>query len=138
MSDLEELQPSAQHERRMIHAVLKARLHPIKAAGGYRYSVIFGGELLVDRSRDPECDAARALMARGIVGKLTLLDSATGKPRTVIDIEKAAKLTVEEGPHGPRFAKYRTAVDRAPSPASDQAGREVANTHPDAPHEEAA
>jgi hypothetical protein len=45
--------------------MLKARLHPHRAGTGYRYSVLFQGELLVDRSRDPECDAARALLAQG-------------------------------------------------------------------------
>ena len=81
---------------------------------GYRYSVVFRGNLLVERSRDPECDAARTLLAKGITGKLTLLDGKTGKPRTIIDIEKAALLATEEGPRGPRFVKYRkTVVDRS-------------------------
>jgi hypothetical protein len=76
--------------------MLKARLHPIWVPTvGYRYSVIFRGKLLVDRSRDPECDSARALMANGITGKL--LNGKTGKSRTIIDIEKAALLTAEEG-----------------------------------------
>jgi hypothetical protein len=87
-------------------AMLKARLHP-KWAGGYRYSVMFDGKLLVERSRDPECDAARALLARGITGKLTLCDGKTGIPRTIIDIEKAARLTVEETGSIPRFRTYR-------------------------------
>ena len=53
--------------------MLKAKLHPVWVPrGGYRYSVIFRGELLVDRSRDPECDAARALVAKGITGRLTI------------------------------------------------------------------
>ena len=45
---------------------MKARLHPHWAGGraGYLYSVIFDGKLIVDRSRDPECDAARALVAK--------------------------------------------------------------------------
>ena len=88
---------------------LTARLHPKWVGGrdGYRYSVICRGELIVDRSRDPECDAARALLARGYTGKLTLLDGKTGKPRIIIDIEKAAKLTVEETGSVPRFRKYR-------------------------------
>ena len=79
---------------------LRARLHPIWAGGrdGYRYSVIFDGQLLVERSRDPECDAARALLAKGFTGQLTMLDGKTGTPRTLIDIEKAAKLRVKEGP----------------------------------------
>jgi hypothetical protein len=90
--------------------MLKARLHSIWVPKvGYRYSVIFRGELLVDRSRDPECDAARALAAKGITGKLTMLDGKTGKPRTVIDIERAAQLCVKEGPL--RFAPYESRPD---------------------------
>ena len=55
---------------------LKARLHPIWVGGrdGYRYSVIYDGKLLVSRSRDPEFDAARALVAKGLTGTLTLCD----------------------------------------------------------------
>jgi hypothetical protein len=84
---------------------------------GYRYSVIFRGNLLVKRSRDPECDAARALLAHGITGKLTMLDGKTGKPRYIIDIEKAAKLTIrEDRRRGPCFVKFqpfdRTASQR--------------------------
>jgi hypothetical protein len=75
----------------------RARLHPVWVPKvGYRYAVIFQGKLLVERSRDPECDAARALLARGITGKLTMLNGKTGKPRTIIDIEKAAGLRVTE------------------------------------------
>jgi hypothetical protein len=83
----------------------KARLHPIWAGGqaGYLDSVIFDGKLLVERSRDPEHDAARALLAKGISGKLTMLDGKRGIPRTIIDIEEAAKLSVaEESRHGLR------------------------------------
>ena len=94
---------------------LTARLHPKWVGGrdGYRYSVIYRGELIVDRSRDPECDAARALLARGITGKLTLLDGKTGKPRIIIDIEKCAGLTVKDGPL--RFAAYEGRPNSSPS-----------------------
>ena len=66
--------------------MIKARLHPIWVGDrdGYRYTVLYDGKLLVDRSRDPECDAARALVARHH-RQLTLLDGKTGKPRTIID-----------------------------------------------------
>src|SRR4029453_10402622 len=95
---------------------LTARLHPKWVGGrdGYRYSLIRPGELIVDRSRDPECDAARALLAKGITGKLTMLNGKTGKPRTIIDIEKAALLTAEEGPNAPRFRRFRR-VEGAPT-----------------------
>jgi hypothetical protein len=45
--------------------ILKARLHPVWVGGrdGYRYNVLFDGKLLIERSRDPECDAASALLA---------------------------------------------------------------------------
>ena len=88
---------------------MKARLHPHWIGGrtGYVYSVIREGQLLVERSRDPECDAARALVAKGINGKLTMLDGKSGMPRTIIDIEKAAGLTCEETRGVPRFRKYR-------------------------------
>jgi hypothetical protein len=46
----------------------------------------------------PECDAARALVAKGITGKLTMLDGKSGKPRIVIDIGRAAQLCVKEEP----------------------------------------
>ena len=104
---------------------MRARLHPHWVGGrdGYRYSVLFEGRLLVDRSRDPECDAARALVAKGITGKLTMLDGKSGRPRTIIDIEKAARLTCEETGGVPRFRKYR---QRGGSEAySPEAGMEV-------------
>jgi len=109
-------------------SVVTARLHPLRAGGraGYAYSVILDGKLLVERCRDPECDAARALLAMGHTGKLVLCDGKTGKPRTIIDIERAAKLSTEEGPHGPRFVKHRTVVDRASSLEEALPGTEAA------------
>lgn len=75
-----------------------------------RYSVLFDGKLLVERSRDHECDAARALLAKGYTGKLTMCDGNTGKPRTIVNIEKAAKVRVtEESKDGIRFRKLTPA-----------------------------
>jgi len=76
---------------------------------------------LVDRSRDAARDAARALLARGITGILTLLDGKTGKPRLVIDIERAAGLCVKEGPL--RFAPIEGRPD---SPYSHESKAEAA------------
>ena len=93
---------------------MKARLHPHWVGGeaGYVYSVVYEGKLLVERSRDPECDAARALLAKGITGKLTLCDGKTGIPRTIINIEKAAKLRVaDESRKGLRFRIQRGATE---------------------------
>ena len=112
--------------------MLKARLHPIWVGGrdGYRYSVIFDGKLLIERSRDPECDAARALHARGITGKLTLLDGKTGVPRTTIDIEKAAKLATSEDQNRLRSVKWR------PMP-TDLKGEQSGDGAPYSPEDEA-
>ena len=74
----------------------------------YLYDIEFGGEVLVSDSKDPECELARALLARGITGTVTLHNSNTGKPRIAINIEKCAKLTVRETrSHGPQFVKWR-------------------------------
>jgi hypothetical protein len=102
---------------------LTARLHAIKPkkGGGEVYSVLCGGELLVSRSRNPECDAARALLAKGIMGMLTTLDGKTGKSRTTVHIERAASLTVKEGPYGPRFVRDETVLERAPMPKTEVA-----------------
>src|SRR5262249_8147673 len=55
--------------------MLNARLHPLPFKGRQLYSVIFRGKLLVQRSGDPECDAARALLVLGITGKFHLSDA---------------------------------------------------------------
>ena len=88
---------------------LTAILHARGGHGGswYRWSVEFDGELVVDRSLNPETDLARVLAARGYSGKVTLLDGKTGKPRTIITIENAAKVSATEGPSAPKFVKYR-------------------------------
>ena len=108
----------------------QARLHPHWVGGraGYVYSVLFHGKLLVGRSRDPECDAARALLAKGITRELTMLDGKTGRPRMIINIEKAAKITVtEEARAGLRFRKYQGTTDNSPhSPEEQVLGTEAA------------
>jgi hypothetical protein len=106
--------------------MLKARLHPVWVGGrdGYRYSVILDGKLLVERSRDPECDAARALVAMGVTsGQLTLLDGKTGVPRAIVNIEKAARLCVsEESRDGLRFRRVRSPDISGSSRESGEAG----------------
>jgi hypothetical protein len=77
-----------------------------------KYTVHFDGETIVDRSRDPETDLARSLLARGIPGTVTMVDGATGRHRSTINIEKAAKLSTAEGPL--RFIAYRGRLDRSP------------------------
>ena len=87
-----------------------------------KYNVVLAGQIIVERSRDPETDLARALLERGHTGKVTLLDGETGKPRVIIDIESAAKVrTVETGTY-PRFRRIETCAESPPAaetPMSD-------------------
>jgi hypothetical protein len=80
-----------------------------------RYNVTFAGEIIVERSRDPEIDLARALLERGHTGKVTLMDGETGKPRTIIDIEKAAKVRTVETGTCPRFRRIETCAESPPT-----------------------
>jgi hypothetical protein len=73
----------------------------------YLYDVEFDGEVIVSSSHNPEHEGARALLARGVTGKLTLIDSGTGKPCTIINIEKAAALTVVDDNWQLGSRKYR-------------------------------
>jgi hypothetical protein len=87
------------------------------------YSISFRGEFVVRQSRNAECDLARVLAARGLTGIIRIIDVKTGTPRTFVNITKAAKLTVKEGPYGPRFVSHETVSDRAYSPESSEHGR---------------
>ena len=89
--------------------------------------MLLGGEVIVRRSRDPEHDAARVLHARGLRGRFRTIDFRTGKPRMILDIEKAAKLrTVERDTGGLTVVPYRpmSEDDRSrSSPPSVHQGR---------------
>ena len=90
-----------------------------------KYNVTFAGEIIVEQSRDPETDLARALLAQGHTGKVTMLDGATGKPWTIIDIEKAAKVrTVETGTH-PRFRRIERYAESPPAAETTPAGMDA-------------
>jgi hypothetical protein len=127
--------------------MLTARLHPLKSKNGREvYSIVFRGKLLVERSGDPECDAARALLAQSFTGKLYLFDAGgfsiakDREPwgisyiytprhpmlRTIIDIEKAARLRTVETGSAPRFRNLTCAQ----SPYSPETEAEVGEYSP--------
>ena len=101
--------------------MIKVTLQPIWVGGaryGYLYDVKLDGQTIVSRSRDPEYDAARALLARGLTGRFETIDATTGKPRMRFDIEKAARLcVVEEDGRRPRLRRW--------SPPGSGAAREA-------------
>jgi hypothetical protein len=75
---------------------------------GARYRVTYLGATLIESARDPEFEACRALLARGITGTLVTYSPGGSVPRMRVDIEQAAKLTtVEKAKDGPRLARYR-------------------------------
>jgi hypothetical protein len=87
---------------------MRIELHPVWSGGkaGYLYSVTIDGEVVLDRVRDPECDLARVLVSRCITGKVLVHDGETGMPRTIIDVEKLARLSARDGDRL-RFATWK-------------------------------
>lgn len=85
-----------------------ATLIPRKSGGKnyYTYSVEFAGELIVNGSTNPEHDACRALVAKGITGTLLLQDCGSGKGRTRIDIERGALWAISETQKGFRRCRW--------------------------------
>jgi hypothetical protein len=83
---------------------------------GQRYRVKYQGAILVHETWCPELDAARALLARGIVGRLEIWRSGKCYPDMLIpDIANAAGLSVEENEKwGPRFTRWRPRPDDVP------------------------
>jgi len=127
--------------------MVTARLHSLKSKNAKQfYSVIFRGKLLLERSADPECDAARALLVQGATGKLYLSDAGgfsitkkrepwgvrylyTPRPpmlRTIIDIEKAATLRSVETGNAPRFRRNETCAESAQRVGNDKGDAQVA------------
>lgn len=71
-----------------------------------------GKILLVERSRDPEHDAARAMLKLGYRGRFHVVDMVTRARRMTGDVEKAAQYAVQESVKGgPRIVKWRPRPD---------------------------
>lgn len=76
-------------------------------ATGTRYRVWHGGTVLIESAREPLCEGARALVDKGVTGRIQMRRIGSDK----IDIEGLiavlATRTVSEGQTGtPRFAKW--------------------------------
>ena len=105
------MRKNLQHQK-----IIKAYLYPpIRKTGvpySGRYHVEFDGNLIVDDSRDPECDLARALLSRRITGTVEVIDAITGTHRCTITIGKAASLRTVETGTWPRFRRAETYAER--------------------------
>lgn len=77
-------------------------------ARGSRYRLWHDGAALIESSRDPEFDACRALLARGIVGTLHTRHRGRQTVCLVLDIEKGAMARTNESERsGPRFGRWQ-------------------------------
>ena len=95
-----------QRKKPVEHRVEIQRTH--YTSTGARFRVTYLGATLIESAGDPEFEACRALLARGITGTLVTYSPGGSVPRMRVDIEKGAKLTtVESAKDGPRFARYR-------------------------------
>jgi hypothetical protein len=81
-----------------------------KSAGHFQARLQQSNEVLVQNSRQPFVDAARVLVKRGQDPDALLVMKRLGSDIVALraPLGKAAKLTVEEGPHGPRIVPVRT------------------------------
>lgn len=75
---------------------------------GDRWRVLHDGIVIVENSRDPEHDAARALAALGLRGTIETRHAGSDIVSMRLDIAKAAGRTVIENENtGPRFGRWR-------------------------------
>jgi hypothetical protein len=71
----------------------RVELEPIGATG---YRVLYAGKVLAEGRRNPIFDACRALLARGITGRLEVWRRGKTSADMQLDIEKGAGLTIRE------------------------------------------
>jgi hypothetical protein len=83
---------------------------PRTSPGRFQARLESTDELLVDSSRQPFVDAARVLVGKGYNPASVLEMKHQGSDIVALraPLAKAAKVAVEEGPHGPRFVAFRT------------------------------
>jgi hypothetical protein len=107
---------------------LKARLHPHWVGGEAGYA-IRSSATVSSWSSAPVIRSGRcpSVGSAGHHRQAHLARWQDGKPRTIIDIARAAKLTVEEAARAPRFRKYRErSGSEGYSPEEAVTGREAA------------
>src|SRR5262249_45938591 len=76
---------------------------------GQRYRVTYAGETLIESTRNPEYDACRALLAKGVTGRLEVWRVGTTFPASSIDIERGARWTIlETERESPRIVRWRS------------------------------
>ena len=111
---------------------VEVELISIHGERGQHYRVWLEGAVLIEDTWNPEFETCRALLARGIRGKLQTWRRGKQHWDTQLDIERDASLTVEENEqHGPKIVRWRphpqsavlSSAARAPAAELQLAGR---------------
>jgi hypothetical protein len=110
---------------------VRITIEPVSTAGlaaeyRHRYRVLRDDAVLIESTWNPEYEAARALLAKGVTGQCEVWRAGKGHPASVMDIERAARLTViETRKDGPRLAKWRPFAAETFRPGSPSRGLPV-------------
>ena len=85
----------------------------IRGERGQRYRVYFQDAVLIEDTWNPEFEACRALVARGVTGRLDVWRAGKTHPDMIVpDIEEGARWTVEENDkRGPLVVRWRPWVE---------------------------
>jgi hypothetical protein len=80
----------------------------IRGERGQRYRVYFQDAVLIEVTWNPEFEACRALVARGVTGRLDVWRAGKTHPHMIVpDIEEAARWTVvENAREGPVIKRW--------------------------------
>lgn len=84
-----------------IHAYVRRRWNRC-ARASIAFDVVVDNELIVEGSRQPGPDACRALLARGVTGRLLMCDDRTGRRRYSVNIELGAQGRPSNQIHSPQ------------------------------------
>jgi hypothetical protein len=77
----------------------------VRGERGLHYRVLYAGAVLIEDTWNAEYDAARALVAKGIAGKVEVWQD--GKAVSAMDAERADELTIVENANvGPRVGPW--------------------------------
>jgi hypothetical protein len=107
--------PNQANGRNMTHRI---QIEPttIRGERGQYYRVHYEGAVLIDETWNPELEACRSLLARGIMGRLEVWRCGKSHPDMLVpNIPKAAEWTIEESEKsGPRFARWKRRPENIP------------------------
>lgn len=98
--------------RIIITPTLNKEGRPKRSSKGPFFDASYEGRVIVVGSTEPCLDAARALKARGLTGRLEMWDTVLPYCRFYADIDKVAGLTVREGNEAPRLVKFESFAPR--------------------------